>query len=517
MQTRRAHLASLVGAGVSAALPRSLRAAVGDDIPPEGIGRGIRHLSYSDQGGRPDGVQVMLHRGHLYVGHMFNDGVTVLDARDPRALKPLHFFTTAPNTRTHHLQVAEGLMLLANGANIVRMQAYDSTRDYFENTLADSLTNRQPFRAGLSIFDIDTNPAEPREIAFLPMPGIGVNRLWWAGGRYAYVSAHFDGFTDHILCIVDLAERHAARDRVALVAARDAPRRRRDADGAARQALRAAPHDRRRRPRLRGVARRRAHDSRRQRRRESEAAVARQLVAAVSRRHAYGAAAAAAPARRRRRRVERRLLREGAVLHLDRRRARRGESRADRDAADADGARFLRDGQLRPAQLAREPARHLRQRGDDLRDVSQRRRARVRHSRSVPAEGDRVVGAADAGAHARSAAARRAQRADLRLLRDDRRDHLRHRLERRVCTCSSTRAERVAARTANERCSSSAAHLRRRRRPRHKSCRRSRSSISTAYAPSKKTLYERCCRSARAIRCKRTSRRSPPPWRPDSA
>ena len=87
MQTRRAHLASLVGAGVSAALPRSLRAAVGDDIPPEGIGRGIRHLSFSDQGGRPDGVQVMLHRGHLYVGHMFNDGVTVLDARDPRALE----------------------------------------------------------------------------------------------------------------------------------------------------------------------------------------------------------------------------------------------------------------------------------------------------------------------------------------------------------------------------------------------------------------------------------------------
>jgi hypothetical protein len=206
MSTRRAHLQGFLGVAAAAALPRTVRAAVGDEIPPEGIGRGIRHLSYSDQGGRPDGVQVMLHRGHLYVGHMFSDGVTVLDARDPRALKPLHYFTTAPNTRTHHMQVAEGLMLLANGANIVRMQAYDSTRDYFENTLADSLTNRQPFRAGLSVFDVDTNPAEPREISFLPIPGIGVNRLWWTGGRYAYVSAHFDGFTDHILCIVDLAD-----------------------------------------------------------------------------------------------------------------------------------------------------------------------------------------------------------------------------------------------------------------------------------------------------------------------
>jgi hypothetical protein len=43
-----------------------------------------------------------------------------------------------------------------------------------------------------------------KEIAFLQMPGLGINRLWWPGGRYAYVSAHFDGFTDHILCIVDL-------------------------------------------------------------------------------------------------------------------------------------------------------------------------------------------------------------------------------------------------------------------------------------------------------------------------
>jgi hypothetical protein len=212
--TRREHLRGLMGTAVTAAagaaatagatLPSLLLAAPGDEIPPEGIGQRIRHLSYSDQGGRPDGVQVMLNRGHLYVGHMFSDGVTVLDVRDPRRPKPVHFFSTAPNTRTHHLQVANDLMLLANGANIVAMQTYDNSRGYFENTLADSIANRKPFRAGLSIHDIGTDPAKPREIAFLEMPGLGINRLWWAGGRYAYVSAHFDGFTDHILCIVDL-------------------------------------------------------------------------------------------------------------------------------------------------------------------------------------------------------------------------------------------------------------------------------------------------------------------------
>jgi len=67
----------------------------------------------------------------------------------------------------------------------------------------DSITNRKKFRSGLSIHDI-SSPGEMKEIAFLEMPGIGINRLWWPGGRYAYVAAHFDGFIDHILCIVDL-------------------------------------------------------------------------------------------------------------------------------------------------------------------------------------------------------------------------------------------------------------------------------------------------------------------------
>jgi len=85
----------------------------------------------------------------------------------------------------------------------VAMQSYDNIRGYFENSLADSITNRKKFRSGLSIHDI-TRPADMKEIAFLEMPGLGINRLWWTGGRYAYVAAHFDGFTDHILCIVDL-------------------------------------------------------------------------------------------------------------------------------------------------------------------------------------------------------------------------------------------------------------------------------------------------------------------------
>ena len=206
--SRRAHLKNLLGLTAMGCLPITGEAATtasSKPVPPQGIGKGIRHISYSDQGGRPDGVQVMVNRKHVYVGHMFSDGVTIMDASDPRKLKPVHFWTAGPGTRTHQMQNSEDILLLANGANIVAMQSYDGQRGYFENNLADSITNRKKFRSGLSIHDI-SKPGEMREIAFLEMPGLGVNRIGWQGGRYAYVSAHFDGFTDHILCVVDLKE-----------------------------------------------------------------------------------------------------------------------------------------------------------------------------------------------------------------------------------------------------------------------------------------------------------------------
>ena len=200
-------MTGLAGLGALASLDRGSFAAVRATswtIPPEGVGNRIRHISWSDQGGRPDGVQIMLNRQHLYIGHVFSDGFSVLDASDPRNIKPAKYVLTAPNTATQHLQVANDLLLVAEGANVMAMESYNDARSYFENTLADSITRKVPFRAGLSIFDIKSDPANPREIAFLQIPGFGINRLWWTGGRYAYVAAHFDGFTDHILGIVDL-------------------------------------------------------------------------------------------------------------------------------------------------------------------------------------------------------------------------------------------------------------------------------------------------------------------------
>jgi len=41
---------------------------------------------------------------------MFSNRVTILDAADPRRLKPVGFFTGGDFTRTHHLQVSDDLL-----------------------------------------------------------------------------------------------------------------------------------------------------------------------------------------------------------------------------------------------------------------------------------------------------------------------------------------------------------------------------------------------------------------------
>jgi hypothetical protein len=167
--------------------------------------KNIRVLSRCDQGGRLDGVQIIVHKGHAIVGHMFADGFSVIDVRDPSKPKTVAFVAAPKNTRSHHLQIHGDLLIVVNGPNIWAMQQYANQADYYAKSLADTLSIDKPFGAGIRVFDI-ANPAAPREISYLAMPGLGAHRIWWVGGRYAYVSVHLEGFIDHVLAIIDMAD-----------------------------------------------------------------------------------------------------------------------------------------------------------------------------------------------------------------------------------------------------------------------------------------------------------------------
>ena len=117
------------------------------------------------------------------------------------------FLACPPNTRAHHLQTAThekfgDLLLAVNGPSVWTMQV--SQEAYFTGTSGDALKGQQ-FTSGLRVYDL-AKPEAPREIAFLPLGGLGPHRIWYVGGRYAYVSVHLPEFSDHVLVIVDMAE-----------------------------------------------------------------------------------------------------------------------------------------------------------------------------------------------------------------------------------------------------------------------------------------------------------------------
>ncbi|MEI7238792.1 LVIVD repeat-containing protein [Pectobacterium brasiliense] len=177
-------------------------------LPTPDYSRNMRLIGHSDQGGRPDGVQVMVHHGYAYIGHMVSQGVSIVDVRDARNPKPAGFIAAPPGTWNIHLQTHDDLLLVVNARDLFADASFAEEKVYYTRSVADTVSTKQQgksWSAGLRIFDIST-PDKPREISFLPLDGIGIHRIWYVGGRWAYVSALLDGYSDYIFLTIDLAD-----------------------------------------------------------------------------------------------------------------------------------------------------------------------------------------------------------------------------------------------------------------------------------------------------------------------
>ena len=148
---------------------------------------GLELVGHSDLGGRGDGMQVMRNGDVLYVGHMgdFGVGTSVVDIADPARPKVLRQISVPKGTHSHKVQLADGLLLANHEQYPYRVGVPEST--------------------GLLVYDV-TMPADPRQIGFLPIDGLGVHRIWFAGGRFAYASAGEKGYRNRILIVVDLED-----------------------------------------------------------------------------------------------------------------------------------------------------------------------------------------------------------------------------------------------------------------------------------------------------------------------
>ena len=175
-------------------------------IVPEGA-RNVEFVGHTDQGGRGDGVQVMVARGHAYVGTRVSRGIMVTDVRDPRHPKPVNFVPVHPNSVCMHLQAAEDLLLCIQEAD---QRALLSQQEYYGGSEQGGQQPLRQARRGLRRRHarVTTSPIRPirARSGSWRCQGLGLHRIWWIGGRYAYASALLDGYTDHILIVIDMAD-----------------------------------------------------------------------------------------------------------------------------------------------------------------------------------------------------------------------------------------------------------------------------------------------------------------------
>src|SRR3981081_681609 len=138
----------------------------------------MRLVGQTDLNGHGDCMHVNVKDGFAYVGHMGESrvGTSVVDVSNPRRPKGVAQLETPGGTPSPSGQVA-GDGLLVN---------YE--RSMFEPDAPD-------WQGGLKVFDIST-PSQPREIAFLQMPGKGVHRMTYWDSPYAYMRGSDEGLVD---------------------------------------------------------------------------------------------------------------------------------------------------------------------------------------------------------------------------------------------------------------------------------------------------------------------------------
>jgi hypothetical protein len=148
----------------------------------------MRLVGQSDLNGHGDCMHVNLKDGFAFVGHMGESrvGTSVVDVSDPRHPKVVAQLETPVGTHSHKVQVVDDVLLVNYERSMFEPQATS-------------------WQGGLKVFDV-SRPAEPREIAFLQMPGKGVHRMTYWVPPYAYMSGSDEGLIDQFLVIVDLSE-----------------------------------------------------------------------------------------------------------------------------------------------------------------------------------------------------------------------------------------------------------------------------------------------------------------------
>lgn len=153
----------------------------------------IEYVGYHDLDGRPGikfGMQVVDDRWYMYLGSLWHSGWSILDVTDPAEPELLRFVEGPVDTWTLQMQVADGKMVTA-----------------LERPVAGWGFNPEGSTVeGAYIWDVATDPSNPKLLGQYRTGGTGTHRNFYGGGRYFYATAASPGYYPYVLKVVDIAD-----------------------------------------------------------------------------------------------------------------------------------------------------------------------------------------------------------------------------------------------------------------------------------------------------------------------
>ena len=127
--------------------------------------------------------QIIVDNKIAYIAHLLNEGITIVDVKDPYNPHVLSKVKPPLKSHSHKVQVCGNIMIVNN----------------------ERYRKLEPWVGGMRVYDI-SNLENPKEISFLETGGRGVHRMWFVDGKYAHITASQEGFTNQIYCIVDMED-----------------------------------------------------------------------------------------------------------------------------------------------------------------------------------------------------------------------------------------------------------------------------------------------------------------------
>lgn len=155
--------------------------------------RNVDLVGYHDLKDRPGfklAIQCVGGRWFLYIAHLWEGGWSIMDVTDPAKPKLERFIPGPPNTWTHQIQVAKGLMVT----------------NYEHRIASWGGDPKAPYPAeGIAVWDV-RDPVEPRVLGTWSGGANGTHRNFYDGGRFIHASAGVRGYKGKIYAAIDIAD-----------------------------------------------------------------------------------------------------------------------------------------------------------------------------------------------------------------------------------------------------------------------------------------------------------------------